>query len=301
MKKHILLLAALAMLFSCSNNNPKPDKPAQPDTNKETTVNTIDTDTVSEPTTDEDITEAEQPYFYVETYQIQDHRPATSDGEETGENLMSFECVVDIPVTDNQALYDSICQWFAHYMYDGYYMDPRDVKAMTDRYKDAVLDPDNYGEPDGFDASTYFKMVEANDHYVTYRRYDFFEAFSSPRANQEENYVTFDRETGKRFTREMIDVDEDLKEMVMNALFEQYFSEWDPEDLGDLLFFDPDFPEDYGFFLPQYTDPWILNDYIYFGYGEHEIADRCTGQPACGLSYSEMEPYLTEEGREFFR
>ena len=283
------------MLFSCGTKNPEPTKTVQSNTNGEPAAEAI-----TETADDEAENEQPLPFFSVETYHIQDQRPATIDGEETGENLMSFECVIDIPVTENQALYDSICHWFAHYMHGDCEVDQRDVKAMANCYKDEVLDPDNYGEPDGFDASTYFIMLEANDRYVTYRCYDFFEAFSSPRADQEERYVTFDCITGKRFTREMINVDEELEELVMNALFEQYFSEWSSEDLGDLLFFDPDFPEDYGFFLPQYTDPWILNDYIYFGYGEHEIADRCTGQPKCGLSYSEMEPYLTEEGREFF-
>ena len=98
----------------------------------------------------------------------------------------------------------------------------------------------------------------------------------------------------------MVNVDQDLKQLVMEALFKQYFSDWSDEVLDDLLFFDPELPEDYGFFLPQYTEPYLLNNDLYFYYTQHEIADRCTGQPQCALDYNVVEPYLTEEGRGFF-
>ena len=296
MKKSLLLLAAIAMLVGCGN---KPVKQIQK----------VDTETITESTTEsviedysqEDfIEEEENVRFTVENYTLQDSRSTIEDGEEHPDNMITFSCDIDIPVTDNEALRDSICYWLASQIGSDYDGNPSDVKAMMSHYRDRSLDFEGDEGTEGYDLEYSMKLMEANDRYVTYRYNLFFESAGSPRANQEYTYVTFDSSTGTRFTRQMILVDDDLKQLVMNGLFEQYFSEWRSEDLPDLLFFDPDLPEDYGFFLPQYDEPWIFNDYIYFGYSVHEIADRCTGQPRCGLSYSEMEPYLTEEGKTFF-
>ena len=152
----------------------------------------------------------------------------------------------------------------------------------------------------GYDISYTIKMEEANERYVTYSFGNFFEATHSPRANFEKTYATFDRNTGRRFTRQMVKTDDNLKQLVMNELLEQYFSEWGSEDLPEILYFDPEEPEESGFWFPQYHDPWIQNDLIYFGYGTKEIAQYCAGQPQCSLPYSTMKPFLTEEGRAFF-
>lgn len=296
MKNTLLLLAALGLLFGCGN---KPSKPVQKTDNEPIIENS--TESVVEDYSEEDFVEEDENLsFAVETYTIQDSRCTVEDGEEHPENLITFESDIDIPVTENQALYDSICYWLAAQMGSDYDGDPRDVKAMMNHYKDRALNFEGDEGAEGYALAYSMKLLEANDRYVTYCFGMFFESVGSPRATQEDTYVTFDSSTGNRFTRQMILVDDDLKQLVMNGLFEQYFSEWRSEDLPDLLFFDPDLPEDYGFFLPQYDEPWIFNDYIYFGYSVHEIADRCTGQPRCGLSYSEMEPYLTEEGKTFF-
>lgn len=292
MKKIFLLFAALCFLFSCGNNNPKQNETVDSEKITETTAETNDNPAVENPKS-----------FAVETFKVQSSKSITEDDEENQENLMSFECEVDIPVTDNQVLYDSICYWFAQQLGSDYSDDPHDMKTLVTHYKDRALateeDEDNE-IAEGFDLSYTMKLMEANDHYVTYCYGMFFESPGSPRANMENTYVTFNSNTGTRFTRQMILVDENLKQMVMNELFEQFFSDWNSEDLADLLFFDPDEPEEYGFFLPQYDDPWIYNDLIYFGYSVHEIADRCTGQPQCGLPYNVMEPYLTKEGKSFF-
>ena len=129
----------------------------------------------------------------------------------------------------------------------------------------------------------------------------FSEVYSYPRANFETTYVTFDRNTGKRFTRQMVNKDESLELLVMNALLEQYFSEWDSEVLADILVFDPDDLEEAGFWLPEFTDPYLLNDNLCFYYWEHDIANRVAGQPYCALPYDVIEPYLTEEGKQYFK
>ena len=87
MKKSILLLAAIALLFGCGNHSKPNDKPVEP----------------------------QQEAFTVETYNMFGDRlfSTEGEGEDTYEERVSFNCEIDIPVTDNQALRDSICFWFA--------------------------------------------------------------------------------------------------------------------------------------------------------------------------------------------
>lgn len=272
MKKSILLLAAVAFLFGCDNNKQN-NKP-----------------------------EPEQKAFTVETYDVMGDRlySTKGEGESAYEVRGSFGCEIDIPVTENQALHDSICYWIASNFGSEYDGDPRDLKAVVNHYKSYSLDPGLDEDPEGFDMSYTIKMLEATDHYVTYCFDSFFEAYSSPRANFEKTYQTFDRNTGKRFTREMVKADENLEQLVMNELMEQYFSDWDEDALPEFLYFDPEFVEETGFSLPQFNEPWIQDGYLYFGYGTQEIAQYCAGQPQCCLPYDTMKPFLTEEGQAFF-
>lgn len=273
MKRNIILIAALGLLFGCGNNNSQTNNP-----------------------------ESKQEAFSVETYDVEDSRvlATTGEGEDAHEERAFFRCTIDIPVTDNQALYDSICNWFAQTMDKDQNEDPRDVKSMVNSYKDDILKPIDNDDPEGFDASLDFEMLEANDRYVTYKRYDFNEANSAPRSNQEWVCITFNSHTGKRFTRQMVHEDDTLEELVMNALLEQFFSDWQSDALDDILNFDPEFLEERGFWLPK-TDPFILHDSLYFFYWEHDIANRVAGQPYCSLPFSLIEKYLTEEGKAFFK
>ena len=272
MKKLTLLFAAFTLLVGCGNN--QNNTPAEP----------------------------QQEAFTVETYNMFGDRlfSTEGEGEDTYEERVSFNCEIDIPVTDNQALRDSICFWFAQNFGSSYDGDPRNVRAMVSFYMDWALETEDGEDSEGFDLEYTVKMEEANDRYVTYSFGNFFEASHSPRANFEKTYATFDRNTGQRFTRQMIKADENLAQLVMNELLNQYFSDWNDEALPELLYFDPEEPEESGFWLPQYSDPWIQNDLIYFGYGPQEIAQYCAGQPQCGLPYDVVEPYLTKEGKAFF-
>ena len=272
MKKTILIIAVLGLFFGCGNNKQN-NKP-----------------------------EPKQDAITVETYEVMGDSlySIKGEGDDAYEVRGSYQCEIDIPVTENQALFDSICDWIASNfgsIYDG---DPRDLKAMVNLYKDYTLDPGLDEDPEGFESSYTIKMVEATDRYVTYRFDTFFEAQSRPRSNFEQTYQTFDRNTGKRFTSEMVKADENLEQLVLNELMEQYFSEWDDEALTEILYFDPEIPEESGFSLPQFNEPWIQDDCIYFGYGTQEIAQYCAGQPQCSLPFSAMEPYLTYEGKAFF-
>ena len=274
MKKTFFLLAALAVLAGCGNQ-PKPTE---------------------NPTSKQDV-------FTVETYQTDDSRLlGIIDNDGKSLEMYGFvACEIDIPVTKNQQLYDSICHWFAQCFGTDYDENPNDVKAMVEYYKSWPFEYDEDIVPEGFDMSYTFKMLEANDRYVTYSFSSFSEVYSYPRANFETTYVTFDRNTGKRFTRQMVNKDESLELLVMNALLEQYFSEWDSEVLADILVFDPDDLEEAGFWLPEFTDPYLLNDNLCFYYWEHDIANRVAGQPYCALPYDVIEPYLTEEGKQYFK
>lgn len=265
MKKAFLLTVALSMLFGCHNSNQNV---------------TVTPEVVK--TTDD---------FSFETKEL-DAVKVIDEEDFFG----AVDIMVNAPVTENQALRDSICFWINECFGNKYEGDPRDLQAMIDFYKDQIFD--EFTEmADGFNIEEIVYFVEANLCYVTYGFSTFCELDGAPRSSYEYHCVTFEQATGKRFSYKMLKPDETLENLVMNGILEQYFEGFEPEELDEYLFFDRE--DGSGFHLP-YKQPWIENDSIRFGYDGHDIADRGIGNPVCGLPYDIMAPYLTEEGKSFF-
>lgn len=270
MKKAFLLIATLGLLFGCNNSNNSNNDP-----NKTVTPEVVET------TAD----------FSFDTEEL-DALKVIDENDFYG----AIDIMVDAPVTENQALRDSICYWINECFGNNYEGDPRELQAMIDFYKDLIFD--EYSEiTDGFNIEDIVYFIEANPHYVTYGFSTFAELDGAPRSSYEYHCVTFEQTTGKRFSDKMLKPDETLENLVMNAILDQYFEGFEPEELDEYLFFNRE--DGSGFHLP-YKQPWIEDGSVHFGYDEHDIADRCIDAPECVLPYSVMEPYLTEEGKAFW-
>ena len=185
------------------------------------------------------IIEEVQPFFTTESFIIEESKPLRNadGGEESYEEVMTFKCDIDLPVTDNQTLYDSICRWVGESF--GYEGDPHNLKAMIEQYKEQALTVFDDEFQEGFEEEYTIKVMEANDQYVTYQRDLFFEATSDPRASFDRQCVTFNRTTGQRFGYPMINKNEELESLVKKALLEQHFSEYSSEELRDVVYFEP--------------------------------------------------------------
>lgn len=261
MKKIVLLLAAVCLLFSCERNNSKLD---------EFSVNTLSVND-----------SLQYPEEYLNEWDFSD--------------VSYFQCEVDAPVTKNQALHDSIVEWMACQLVDVNEVTTRDLEELIKKSKDVFFDLES--SEAGSESSISLKLQEVNDRYVTFCENSYY--YMGGAHGMWFGYgATFDRISGKRFSYEMFKSLDGLNEVVMEGLANQYFTEDyldESEDLLEFLMIDADEP----FPLP-YTQPWISHDSIHFCYSLYEIAPYFCGEPECAFPYSEMEPFLTEEGKSYF-
>ena len=305
MRKTLLLVVAMGLLMACGTKNNQQDNATRTaETNTESSSGKTLSETPVETPSEENPAAVEevQPFFGVEPFVLQESKPLRNrdGGEESYEEVMAFKCDIDLPVTDSERLYDSICHWICGCVYYNYEGDPGNIKTMMELFKKQLLTVDDDEFQEGFDMEYTIKMLEANDKYVSYQCDLFYEAASDPRASFERRCATFDRSTGQRFGYPMMNKNEELESLVKKALVEQHFSDYDSKEMEDIVFFDPYDDEEDGFSLPI-RDPWILHNSVCFTYGIKEVADYCAGMPECSLPYSIVEPYLTEKGKKYFQ
>lgn len=261
MKKTVIILAAIGLLFSCTRNKSKLD---------DFSVNTL---SVKD--------SLQYPDEYLNEWDFSD--------------VSYFQCEIDEPVTKNQALHDSIVEWMANQLVDVNEVSSRDLNELIKECKDGFFDLES--SEAGSESVVSLKLQEVCDSYVTFAESSYY--YMGGAHGMSFSYgVTFDRITGKRFSFGMFQSLDGLNEIVMDGLVQQYFAnEFDEgvEDLYEYLLIDSEEP----FPLP-YTQPWILHDSIHFCYSVYEIAPYFVGQPECVFPYSEMERFLTEEGKGYF-
>lgn len=248
MKKLILFIAALSLLAACARNNNAKDA--------EFSVTTFALDDT-----------VQYPEAYLNEWDYNDK--SYYNGE------------IDVPVTKNQALYDSIVEWMASQFVDIDEVDSRDLVELMEMDKESFLDVDQ--SEAGSSYTTQLKLEEVSESYVTYSENTYLYLGGSAHGVPYYCCVTFDRGTGRRFTYEMFATLDGLDEVVKEGIVEQDHFE------------DSDSP----FPLPL-TDPWILNDSVYFSYDPYEISPFSFGTIKCVIPYSALEPFLTEEGKSFF-
>lgn len=141
----------------------------------------------------------------------------------------------------------------------------------------------NYPGPTQGESSEMFliKPIYENDHLITY----FFEYFNSNCRDCYYLYViTYDKETAKSFSWDMIRKDDGFL-----ALLKAYILESRPDINEERI---------------KYSEcpPFIENDSLGVTYQYYEITDaHVEGRPGATIPLDEIEPYLTEEGRRFLR
>ena len=139
----------------------------------------------------------------------------------------------------------------------------------------------NYTGPTQGESSEMFliKPIYENDHLITY----FFEYFSGNCRDCYYLYViTYDKETAKSFSWDMIRKDDGFL-----ALLKAYILESRPDINEERI---------------KYSEcpPFIENDSLGVTYQYYEITDaHVDGRPGATIPLDEVEPFLTEEGKRF--
>lgn len=236
--------------------------------------------------------------FEVNTITVEDSIQFPSEAMEEWmfDDMAYYLGVVDAPVTNNEDLRDNIIAWISGFLSENYDGDSQDVKAMVEYEKEEFLDSVN-GSPESR-LQHFITLEENNDRYVTYLC-DNYLYTGGIHGTSYKAGATFNKKTGERFSYQMLKNPFGLCDMLRDAVEQQYFSSLlEGSDVAFEESLHEEVVEDFP--LPT-TDPWILNDSVFFVYEAYEIAPYAYGMPGCGLPLSSIKDFLTDEGKAFFQ
>jgi len=213
----------------------------------------------------------------VETYTLIDSVYIESD---FGDDYSYYMMNVDLPITKNKTLHDSIIHWM---ILD----DTKDYKAYFQDNKDHFFAEEGQEPRSQFEGN--YTLSEQTDLYVTYISEGY--AYTGGAHPLPWYFGTsFNKADGSRVGYDMFENPEQLVELVSENIRKQYFDKYNTEE--EEYFFDPDEP----FQLPT-NEPWIETDSVVFCYAPFEIAPYAAGMPLCKISKTNLLPYLSEKGK----
>lgn len=213
----------------------------------------------------------------VETYTLSDSVYVESD---FGDDYSYYIMNVDLPITKNKTLHDSIMHWILS-------DEAEDYKTYFREDKDRFFAEEGEEPHSQFEGN--YTLSEQTDLYVTYISEGYVYTGG---AHPLPWYfgTSFHKVDGSRMGYDMFEDPEQLIELISENIRKQYFAKYNTEE--EEYLFEPDEP----FQLPT-NEPWIETDSVVFCYAPFEIAPYAAGMPLCKISKTDLLPYLSEKGK----
>ena len=196
------------------------------------------------------------------------------------EGYSHYTTNIDIPITKNETLRQSILHWM--------------LSPETEDYKTFLNDDmaqffEEEGSEPRSEMENNYTLSEQTDRYVTYTTEGFL--YTGGAHPMPWYYgTTFSKIDGSIVGYDMFNDPDELSEIITTHIRKQYIDNFDLVEemfeLGD---------EDH-FVLPE-NEPWIETDSVVFCYQAYEIAPYAAGMPLCKISKEDLWPYLSEKGK----
>ena len=200
---------------------------------------------------------------------------------EYSEGYSHFNVSLDLPVTKNKTLYQSIIHWMLTDEtedHEAYLMSQRDIFFEEDGSEPGSVLEENY------------TLTEQTDKYVTYINEGSMYT-GGAHAMPWYNGTTFSKIDGSIVGYDLFKDPEQLLYIIAENIEKQYFAKYEEEE--DLMF-----EYDEINILPD-NEPWIETDCVVFCYQPNEIAPFAAGMPLCKIALTDLEPYLSDKGKSF--
>ena len=192
---------------------------------------------------------------------------------EFGDGYSYFNVSVDVPVTKNKILRQSILDWMMEEGAD-------DHAAYFDSIKENFFENDG-SEPRSEYVENY-TLSEQTDKYVTYTN-EGYEYTGGAHEMPWYNGTTFSKIDGSIVGYDLFEDPELLIPIIAENIENQYFAkdELEYQEITTL----PD------------NKPWIETDSVVFCFQAYEIASFSAGMPLCKIALTDLKPYLSEKGK----
>ena len=205
-----------------------------------------------------------------------------------GEN----ELEIEYPVNGNPALVESVRKWINERLGDSYKGDMNNADAFFRHYA-SKLGSEEFDEFGGYTIDS-FDLEFTNDYIVTYE-YASYQYEGGAHGDGGEYGTTFLQSSGEIFSKKCFTSYKDLHNLFIEGL-KRYFNVKTDKELADNL----NISGSLSSLAPPAMEPWIEKDGVAFSYTPYEIAPFAAGCPHFTIPYSQIEPYLTDEGKAFF-
>lgn len=197
---------------------------------------------------------------------------------EFGDGYSYFNVSLDVPVTKNKILHQSILDWML-------------TKGANDHvaYLDSIRDYffENDGSEPRSEYEENYTLSEQTDKYVTFTN-EGFEYTGGAHAMPWYNGTTFSKIDGGIVGYDLFDDPEQLIPLIAENIKKQYF---ESDEDKDFIYEYQDIT-----ILPA-NEPWIETDSVVFCYQAYEIASFSAGMPLCKIALTDLKPYLSEKGK----
>ena len=213
----------------------------------------------------------------VETYTLCDSAYIES---EFSDDYSYFNINLDLPVTKNKTLKQSILHWMLS-------------DSTTDHISYLQFMKDSFFEEEGSEPRSIYEenysLSEQTDKYVTYTTEGYLYtggAHEMPWYNG----TTFSKIDGSIVGYDLFEEPERLIGIIAQNIEIQYFAK---NMEGDYMLEHDEITA-----LP-FNEPWIETDSVVFCFQPYEIASYAAGMPLCKIALTDLEPYLSEKGKTF--
>lgn len=204
------------------------------------------------------------------------------------------ELEVEYPVGGNPELVKSVRNWISEQLTGTYRGNLEDAEAFFKHYAANLGDPDL--EEFGGYIKDNFKLEYTNDYIITYKYTSYINEGEGAHDNGGSYGFSFLQTDGTLFSKDCFTSYTPMQPLFTAGL-KQFFNVNSDSELIKKL---NSFITSVNSIAPPAMNPWILRDSVIFSYTPDEIAPETEGTPFFKLGYSQVEPYLTAQGKKFF-
>lgn len=203
------------------------------------------------------------------------------------------ELMIEYPVKGNPELLQSVRNWINESLGNKFRGDLDNGEALFHVYSSDLGEDPELEEFGGY-AKDMFKLDYVNDYLVTYA-YTSYIYEGGAHGSGGTYGATFRQTDGKQFNKKCFTSYAKMHKLFVDGL-KRYFKVKTDSELASHLNEEVSLSK----LVAPGREPWIDKEGVVFSYIPYEIAPYSEGSPHFTIPYSEIEPYLTDEGKSFF-
>lgn len=231
-----------------------------------------------------------------ESVEFQVERINFEDSMSSGDGTLYYKAEIDLPIAGPDSLLACIKAWINEELGGSYQGELNCDTSMLQSYADYFFRNDAEEGFDGISTQLTIHKIDETDQTITYLM-EGYTYLGGAHGTPFTKGMTFSKSDGSRYGWNLIADTEPLRDLLKQAIKDQYFEGND----SDFVFAVEVMVKDTANFPTPDTDPWLVGDSLQFLYQPYEIAPYAVGQPTCRLAISQIKDCLSQKAEEIIK